>query len=188
MNDRHFGNEDNKNRRRMAGRQLSGSGVRKKYPHNNDPWFYYTPESGNWEYDGQLPKSVQSLDLTTIIREMLSDDRLKEVEFKDIAWRHKHRFPYGAGHDCKCCGGIAYRECDPSVPGIIAYNCANPFDNKYRMLDGRHRIMRHLFSGKSKGLFYVFDFNEIKHFMRSKNNSIVIEKTISPHEAMNKYP
>ena len=47
----------------------------------------------------------------------------------------------------------------------IAYNCPNPYDNKYRMLDGRHRIMRHLFNGKTESEFYVFDFNEIKQFM-----------------------
>ena len=142
----------------------------KKYPHINDPWFYYSDKGGNWEYDGQLSRSLQYLDLSTIIDEMLSDDKLKELEFKDIAWRHKDKFPYGVGHDCKCCGGEAYKKCDPSIPGIIAYNCPNPYDNKYRMLDGRHRIMRLLFEGKIESKFYVFDFNEIKHFMRDDRN------------------
>ena len=38
------------------------------------------------------------------------------------------------------------------------------------MLDGRHRIMRLLFQGKMESKFYVFDFNEIKHFMRNDRN------------------
>ena len=38
------------------------------------------------------------------------------------------------------------------------------------MLDGRHRIMRLLFEGITESKFYVFDFNEIKHFMRDDRN------------------
>ena len=79
-------------------------------------------------------------------------------------------FPYNLGKNCICCGGKAYINWDPSIPGIIAYNCPNPYDNKYRMLDGRHRIMRLLFEGKTESQFYVFDFNEIKHFIRDDKN------------------
>ena len=128
----------------------------------NHPRFYYSIFSGNWEYDNQYNKV---LDFKYIINNLLSEDRLQIIKLKEIAWRNKHHFPYNVGENCICCGGKAYINCDPSIPGIIAYNCPNPYDNKYRMLDGRHRIMRLLFEGKTESKFYVFDFNEIKHFM-----------------------
>ena len=130
--------------------------------HINNPKFFYTPFSGNWEFDGQ---SMKVLDLKPILDNMLTEDRLKTIKLKEIAWRNKHHFPYGVGDRCPCCNGEWYRKCDPSVPGLIAYNCPNPYDNKYRMLDGRHRIMRLLLEGKTKSKFYVFDFNEIKKFI-----------------------
>ena len=132
----------------------------------NSPKFVYTLRGGNWEYNNRK-KSV--LDMSYINNYMLTDDRLKTIKFKEIAWRGKHHFPYNLGENCYCCEGEAYRKCDPSQPGIIAFNCPNPFDNKYRMLDGRHRIMRHLFDGKTESEYYVFDFNEIKHLIRPYN-------------------
>ena len=132
------------------------------YHHNNNPRFLYTYDGGNWQFEGH---ELKVLDLTFIVQNMLTEDRLKTIKLKEIAWRHKHNFPYGVGENCKCCGGEAYKNCDPNVPGIIAYNCPNPYDNKYRMLDGRHRIMRLLLEGKTKSKFYVFDFNEIKKFI-----------------------
>ena len=133
----------------------------------NNPRFYYSIFSGNWEYDNQENKI---LDLKYINNNLLSKDRLQIIKLKEIAWRGKHHFPYNVGENCICCRGKAYINCDPSIPGIIAYNCPNPYDNKYRMLDGRHRIMRLLFEGKTESQFYVFDFNEIKHFIRDDKN------------------
>ena len=134
---------------------------------HNNPRFFYSIYSGNWKFEEYESKT---LDLGYIYDNMLTDDRLQTIKLKEIAWRGKHHFPYNVGENCKCCRGEAYRNCDPSIPGIIAYNCPNPYDNKYRMLDGRHRIMRLLFEGKTKSKFYVFDFNEIKHFMRDDKN------------------
>ena len=133
------------------------------YPKNNNPRFIYTTFSGNWEFEDYR---LKILDIEYIIDNMLTEDRLKTVKLKEIAWRNKHHFPYGVGDACVCCNGERYRKCDPSIPGIISYNCPNPYDNKYRMLDGRHRIMRLLFEGKTESKFYVFDFNEIKKFIK----------------------
>ena len=113
----------------------------------NNPRFYYSTFAGNWEYDNQKNKV---LDLKYINDNLLSKDRLQTIKLKEIAWKSKHHFPYNLGKNCICCGGKAYINCDPSIPGIIAYNCPNPYDNKYRMLDGRHRIMRLLFEGKTE--------------------------------------
>ena len=139
----------------------------------NNPRFLYTTFDGNWEFE---KFKVKALDLGYVHDNLLTNDRLQTIKLKEIAWRGKHHFPYHVGENCACCNGKAYIKCNPNIPGIIAYNCPNPYDNKYRMLDGRHRIMRLLFEGKSESKFYVLDFNEIKHFIRD-------DKTLRPHNA-----
>jgi len=149
----------------------------------NHPRFEYTIRGGNWEYNNQK-NSV--LDMSTIYDNMLTDDRLKIIKLKEIAWRGKHHFPYNSGKDCTCCKGEYYFSCDPSKPGVIAYNCPNPYDNKYRMLDGRHRIMRHLFEGKTEAEYYVFDFNEIKHLMTGYKIIVLDDGSEVPLKTKNK--
>ena len=138
-----------------------------KHNKHNNPRFFYSDLDGNWEFENY---KLKTLDLTYIYDNMLTNDRLQTIKHNEIAWRYKHHFPYNVGQNCPCCKGEAYVNCDPSIPGIIAFNCSNPYDNKYRMLDGRHRIMRLLFEGKSESKFYVFDFNEIKKFIRDDRN------------------
>ena len=127
--------------------------------------FHYKPYSGNWEY-GNF--KCQKLDLT-LLSDLLTNDRLKIIKLKEIAWKGKHHYPYNLGESCYCCGGVKYNNCNPEIPGIIAYNCDNPYDNKYTMLDGRHRITKHLNDGKTESEYYVFDFNKIKHLIRPYN-------------------
>ena len=127
--------------------------------------FHYKPYSGNWEYGDY---KCQKLDLT-LLNDMLTHDRLKIIKLKEIAWKGKHHYPYNLGESCYCCGGVKYNNCNPEIPGIIAYNCDNPYDNKYTMLDGRHRITKHLNDGKTESEYYVFDFNKIKHLIRPYN-------------------
>mgnify|MGYP001186521290 CR=1 FL=1 len=127
--------------------------------------FHYKPDSGNWEY-GNF--KCQKLDLT-LLNDMLTKDKLKIIKLKEIAWKGKHHYPYNLGESCYCCGGVKYNNCNPEIPGIIAYNCDNPYDNKYTMLDGRHRITKHLNDGKTESEYYVFDFNKIKHLIRPYN-------------------
>ena len=127
--------------------------------------FHYKPDSGNWEY-GNF--KCQKLDLS-LLNDMLTNDKLKIIKLKEIAWKGKHHYPYNLGESCYCCGGVKYNNCNPEIPGIIAYNCDNPYDNKYTMLDGRHRITKHLNDGKTESEYYVFDFNKIKHLIRPYN-------------------
>ena len=127
--------------------------------------FHYKPDSGNWEY-GNF--KCQKLDLS-LLNDMLTNDKLKIIKLKEIAWKGKHHYPYNLGESCYCCGGVKYNNCNPEIPGIIAYNCHNPYDNKYTMLDGRHRITKHLNDGKTESEYYVFDFNKIKHLIRPYN-------------------
>ena len=57
--------------------------------------------------------------------------------------------------------------CDLKYPPIIAYNAPNPFNNNYRMIDGRHRIQKLLLNGLTESLFYVFDFDELRPYIIS---------------------
>ena len=62
----------------------------------NNPRFYYSIFSGNWEYDNQYNKV---LDFKYIINNLLSEDRLQIIKLKEIAWRNKHHFPYNVGEN-----------------------------------------------------------------------------------------
>ena len=129
-----------------------------------------------WEPDHNIEnkkfiKGIQGQLWSETITEKKFIDKMinpRLATLSEIAWRGKHHFPYNVGKNCVCCQGQAYLKCDPSIPGIIAYNCPNPYNNKYRMLDGRHRLMRHLFEGKTESKFYVFDFNLLKTKKKKK--------------------
>jgi len=118
-------------------------------------------EDGNWEIDG---REFCLIDLKEVAK-LLKDDRLDTVQLKDIAWKGKQNFPYQSGNECSCCRGSRYVNCDTKYPPIIAYNAPNPFNNKYRMIDGRHRIQKLLFNGLTESLFYVFDFDELRPYI-----------------------
>ena len=118
-------------------------------------------EDGNWEIDG---REFCLIDLKELAK-LLNDDRLDIVQLEEIAWKGKQNFPHQSGNECSCCGGSRYISCDTKYPPIIAYNAPNPFNNKYRMIDGRHRIQKLLINGLTESLFYVFDFDELRPFI-----------------------
>ena len=122
-------------------------------------------EDGDWKIDD---REICLIDLEEVAK-LLKDDRLDTVQLKDIAWKGKQNFPYQSGNDCSCCGGKRYINCDIRYPPIIAYNEPNPFNNKYRMIDGRHRIQKLLLNGLTESLFYVFDFDELRPFLFDGN-------------------
>ena len=79
------------------------------------------------------------------ILHLLTDDRLETILLSDIAWKGKHK-PSLVKQD------IRYRHADPYIPGILAFNAPNPYNDKYRMIDGNHRIHK-LFSDNVKNNF-----------------------------------
>jgi len=122
-------------------------------------------EDGNWELNNQR---FCLIDLKEVAK-LLTNDKLQTVSLTDIAWKGKHNFPYLSGNKCSCCNGSRYINCDIKYPPIIACNAQNPYNNKYRMIDGRHRIQKMLFSGLTESLFYVFDFDELRPYIVSSN-------------------
>ena len=123
---------------------------------------------GNWEFprsDGKIG-FISEIFIEDIIH-LLTSSRLKTIDLCDIAWKGKHFFPNLTGYNCYCCKTYPkYHSADPSYPGIILKNAPNPYDSKYRMIDGRHRLMKLLHSTNVKSsLHYVFDYDEIKKYI-----------------------
>ena len=58
-----------------------------------------------------------------------------------------------------------YINADIGYPLIAVEGLSNPSNKKYRMIDGRHRLLKQLNEGKTEFLFYVLPFNSIKHYI-----------------------
>ena len=123
-----------------------------------------TSTEGDWRLDG-YQKSV--IELKKLLP-LLINERLENIKLDNIAWKGKDLYPKKSGDNCYCCGGKKYRNCDTKYPLIIAENAPNPFNDKYRMIDGRHRIQKLLLNGHTEGLCYVFDYVELKPFLVEK--------------------
>ena len=147
----------------------------------------WTDVEGNWMISNDwCPSFIKIKDLL----DLCNESNLKTIDLKDIAWKGKHLHPWKTGDNCYCCGSVLYHKCDPSYPGIVAYNAPNPYDNKYRMLDGRHRIMKLLDQGHTKGSYYVLDWNLVKplaikgdarlHFLQEELDKIKEERKQYP--------
>ena len=122
--------------------------------------------SGNWCITEDLEK-IHYLFLEDILH-LLTKERLKSVSLKSIGWRDKHLFPEPWVTE-------RYDLCDMRCPGIIT-DGPNPYDNKYRMVDGRHRIHKLLSNGVKKSNYYVIEWDELKHFFLERNDDVVIER------------
>ena len=90
------------------------------------------------------------------ISKFLTDDRLETILLSDIAWKGKHdpvRYRrVGQRHEMA----------DTKFPGIVAFNAPNPYNDKYRMIDGNHRIYKLTLQNVKESLFYVLNYEEIK--------------------------
>jgi hypothetical protein len=65
-----------------------------------------------------------------------------------------------------CRNSIRYINADINMPGIVAKNMENPFMKEYRMIDGRHRLLKTIDLGKRNFNSYVLDREEILKFVR----------------------
>jgi|TARA_Y100000022_G_scaffold145839_1_gene127508 hypothetical protein len=126
----------------------------------------YKHGSGNWCITNDLSK-IHYLFFEDIVH-LLTEDTLKAVPLKSIGWRDKHIFPEPWVSE-------RYDLSDVSYPGIIT-NGPNPYDNEYRMIDGRHRIHKLLTLGVKESLFYVIDWDKIKHLFLDSSDNICIER------------
>ena len=122
--------------------------------------------SGNWCITEDL-KKVHYLFMKDILH-LLTEERLKSVSLKSIGWRDKHFFP-------RHLEGERYDAADIKYPGIITTG-HNPYDNEYRMVDGRRRIHKLLSNGVIESNFYVILWEELRPFFLDSNDYEVIER------------
>jgi len=58
-----------------------------------------------------------------------------------------------------------YISADVNYPLIAVDGMPNPLGKRYRMIDGRHRLLKQINLGNSKFLFYILQYDDIKQFI-----------------------
>jgi len=106
-------------------------------------------EYGDWSISG-IPTKIHLRN----IQHLLTEDKLREVSFDEIAFKGKH-FTNLRGPMCLCCDGARYYSAKIKFPGILVEGMENPYELKYRMIDGKHRIEKMIDHGKKSSIFYV---------------------------------
>ena len=101
---------------------------------------------------------------------LLTDKNLKIINFEDIAYRSSN-LPVNQTHEyCRCCGGRRYNQLKKySIiypPILLKGKKYNNFNKEYRMLDGKHRIMKLKEKGNIKSNFYVVSYDEIEEHLK----------------------
>ena len=91
---------------------------------------------------------------------LLTEDRLKTLPLADVAWKGKHLPDKFTGENCICCEGKRFRAADTSIPGIVVERMDNPYNNKYRLIDGKHRVTK-LAQSVQEYQFYVLSLSDI---------------------------
>ena len=123
----------------------------------------------DWEADWTISDEPAYLFMEDILH-LLTDDRLETVLLSDIAWKGKHN-PSLMKQD------LRYRHADPYIPGIVAFNAPNPYNNKYRMIDGNHRIHKLFSENIKESEFYVLDFNQLRSLFVNESETDVRKKS-----------
>lgn len=137
---------------------------------NNKEWqkHYHTAINGdligNWCITEDLEK-VYYLVMGDIAH-LLTEERIKSVRLKSIAWKNKHNFPRFNSTDAFPWSGERFDKADTNYPGIIT-DGPNPYDNEYRMIDGRRRLYKLLSNGITESNFYVIEWDELRPFFKS---------------------
>tara|TARA_R100000458_G_scaffold1906_1_gene1575 strand:- start:94 stop:516 length:423 start_codon:yes stop_codon:yes gene_type:complete len=111
---------------------------------------------GDWRINGK-DYFIDSKDL----EQYLIEDNLQTIKHEDIAWISMN-VTEGIDETCTCCNGSRYEKCDIKYPGILSLHAPNPYSKKYRMIDGRHRMMKMRKLGITESQFYVISFEELK--------------------------
>ena len=60
---------------------------------------------------------------------------------------------------------VRYKLADINYPLFVIEGMHNPYNKPYRLIDGRHRLLKQLNEGKTKFLFYIFTIDDINHYI-----------------------
>lgn len=119
---------------------------------------------GDWRIKNQKEETlfIRLLNL----KPFLTEDRIKTVNFDDIAYKSFDLDRSKTHENCLCCGGTRFFDCDVDYLGILLEGKEyNKFGKKYRMLDGKHRMMKLKDMSKTEYDFYVLSYDEVKEYM-----------------------
>ena len=142
----------------VDGVMITRLGVGDQYTH-----FEVNDVYGDWTLDGK-EYYLNIKDLLPILNEKTGFHR---VELSDIAWKGFDLDISLRADNCSCCNGNRFRDCNPTMPGILLEGTSNPRGRRYRCLDGKHRIEVLLSYEQTIGIFYKLTLDEIRnHLMK----------------------
>ena len=111
--------------------------------------------------DWRVNKEKFKLELSQL-SPLLTEDKLRRIQLDEIAWKGKHLPMKFTGENCICCGGKRYKNADIRYPGIVVEGMPNMYGDKYRLIDGKHRIRKLYGRFEEDALFYVLYIDEIE--------------------------
>ena len=117
------------------------------------------PVYGDWSFNG-----IEGRIYLERLKPALKEKRLEKIKIDEIGWKGRH-LSKEESINCPCCNGERYTKCDINIPGIVVLNAPNPYNKKYRMIDGKHRIRKMQNNGITYGSFYVFTYEKIMKFI-----------------------
>ena len=94
------------------------------------------------------------------VRPLLNSRSPVLIPHKDIAWWSMEK--------PKKKIDTRYYNCNIRIPGIVADGVKNPYNKRYRMVDGAHRMARMLLETNIReSLYYVITEEEFYRYVRS---------------------
>lgn len=100
------------------------------------------------------------------IKHLLTSSKLKTLSIDTVMWKGYNFGKDQINEKCICCGGVRFIRADISFPPIVVSGLQNRDNKLYRLIDGKHRVMKMLDNGLSENTFYVLDFSEVESHLR----------------------
>lgn len=132
--------------------------------------FYYSRHSiiknstyGDWSINGK-DGFINLKD----IKHLLIYSKIKTLNFDEIAWKGDNLTYDKIGINCICCNGKRFLDVDMFYPPIVIKNMPNPSNKLYRLIDGKHRLMKMKIENIKQNKFYVLEYNEVVYHIHEK--------------------
>jgi len=128
-----------------------------------DQYTYFEMDNvyGDWTLDGK----EYYLNIKDLLPILNDETGFHCVELSDIAWKGFDLDMSLRADNCVCCNGNRFRDCNPTMPGILLEGIENPGGRKYRCLDGKHRIEALLSYQQTHGSFYILNEYHINEYL-----------------------
>ena len=133
-----------------------------------DQYTYFEMDNvyGDWTLDGK----EYYLNIKNLLPILNHKTGFHRVELSDIAWKGFDLDMSLRADNCSCCNGNRFRDCNPTMPGILLEGTSNPGGRKYRCLDGKHRIEALLSYQQILGTFYILNMDHIRYYLMDYEN------------------